>query len=198
MGTTLRDIQAAIRENVPLPVGYNIEYGGAYAQQQQAFQELMTILLLASLLVFTVILFLFKKFMIAFVIIIIAVLGVSGSLVALYLTGTPLNVGSYVGIIMIIGITGENAIFTYFQYAEQRKITGRNEAIIYSISTRLRPKLMTVFGAIVALLPLAMGIGTGAQMHQPLAIAVIGGLILALPLLLVVLPVFLSIVEKKN
>lgn len=198
LGTTLRDIQAAIRENVPLPVGYNIEYGGAYAQQQQAFQELMTILLLASLLVFTVILFLFKKFMIAFVIIIIAVLGVSGSLVALYLTGTPLNVGSYVGIIMIIGIIGENAIFTYFQYAEQRKITGRNEAIIYSISTRLRPKLMTVFGAIVALLPLAMGIGTGAQMHQPLAIAVIGGLILALPLLLVVLPAFLSIVEKKN
>lgn len=179
-------------------MGYHIEYGGEYAQQQQAFKELLTILILSSLLVFTVILFLFKKFKVAFVIVLLAVLGAAGSLSALYFTGTPLNVGSYVGIIMIIGIIGENAIFTYFQYAEQRKTTGRDEAIIYSISTRLRPKLMTALGAIMALLPLAIGAGTGAQMHQPLAIAVIGGLVLALPLLLIVLPAFLKVVEPMK
>ena len=196
LGSTLKDIQAAIAQNVSLPVGYNIEYGGEYAQQQQAFRELLTILILSSLLVFTVILFLFKKFKVAFAIVLLAVLGVAGSLTALYLTGTPLNVGSYVGIIMIIGIIGENAIFTYFQYAEYRKIASKEEAIIHSISTRLRPKLMTALGAIMALLPLALGIGAGAQMHQPLAIAVIGGLLLALPLLLVVLPALLKIMER--
>lgn len=198
LGSTLQDIRTAIDRNVALPTGYNIEYGGAYAQQQQAFRELLTILLLSSLLVFTVILFLFKKFQVAFVIVLLAVLGAAGSLSALYLTGTPLNVGSYVGIIMIIGIIGENAIFTYFQYVEKHHEVGRDEAIIYSISTRLRPKLMTALGAIMALSPLALGLGTGAQMHQPLAIAVIGGLILALPLLLVVLPALLKLVEKAG
>ncbi len=98
---------------------------------------------------------------------------------------------------MIIGIIGENAIFTCYQYVEQRKTSARDDSIIYAISTRLRPKLMTAFGAIMALLPLALGIGAGAQMHQPLAIAVIGGLIVALPLLLVVFPAFLRMLEKK-
>lgn len=196
LGSTLKDIQTAISRNVSLPSGYNIQYGGEYAQQQQAFQELLTILILSSLLVFTVILFLFKKFKIAFVIVLLAVLGAAGSLSALFFTGTPLNVGSYVGIIMIIGIIGENAIFTYFQYLEQHHHVGRDQAIIYAISTRLRPKLMTALGAIMALFPLALGIGTGAQMHQPLAIAVIGGLVLALPLLLMVLPALLKLVEQ--
>ncbi|RMG22315.1 MAG: efflux RND transporter permease subunit [Bacteroidetes bacterium] len=197
LGSTLKDIQATISGKVALPAGYTIAYGGEYAQQQQAFQELLIILILASLLVFSVILFLFRKFRVAFVIVLLAVLGAAGSFFALFLTGTPLNVGSYIGTIMIIGIIGENAIFTYFQYNEQRKTMARNEAIIYAISTRLRPKLMTAFGAIMALLPLALGIGSGAQMHQPLAIAVIGGLIVALPLLLFVLPSLLGVVEKK-
>jgi multidrug efflux pump subunit AcrB len=90
---------------------------------------------------------------------------------------------------MIVGIIGENAIFTFLQFRESLLETGNvDEAIIYSISTRLRPKLMTAIGAIIALLPIALGIGTGAQLHQPLAIAVIGGFIVALPLLLIVLP----------
>ena len=77
---------------------------------------------------------------------------------------------------MIVGIIGENAIFTYLQYREarQRKMS-KDDSLVYSISTRLRPKLMTALGAIAALFPLALGIGTGAQMHQPLAIAIIGG-----------------------
>ena len=97
---------------------------------------------------------------------------------------------------MIVGIIGENSIFTFLQYNEARKNSGKDDAIVFSISTRLRPKLMTALGAIVALFPLAMGIGTGAQMHQPLAIAIIGGLIIALPLLLIVLPTMLRIIEK--
>ena len=197
LGSTLRDIQKSINREIKLPSGYEIVYGGSYAEQQKAFSDLMIILILAILLVFTVILFLFRNIKITFVIIFIAILGISGSLLALYITGTPLNVGSYTGIIMIVGIIGENSIFTYLQLREYQK-AGNNleDSIVFSISTRLRPKLMTAFGAIIALLPLALGIGTGAQMHQPLAIAIIGGFIIALPLLLIVLPTIIRLIEK--
>ncbi len=175
---------------------HTIEYGGAYKEQQQAFKELLMILVSAILLVFIVILFLFRKIKIAFAIIVIAVLGVAGCLLSLFLTGTPLNVGSYTGIVMIVGIIGENAIFTYRQYQDTDSSLSHLEKIEYSIATRLRPNLMTVFAAIVALAPLALGIGAGAQLHQPLAIAVIGGLVFALPLLLVVLPTILKIIKE--
>jgi multidrug efflux pump subunit AcrB len=181
-----------------LPQGYHIEYGGAYAEQQQSFRELLTILLASSLLVFTVILFLFRNFAVALLIILLAVLGISGSYLALYITHTPLNVGSYTGLIMIVGIIGENAIFTFLQFRDSLRTDSVDDSIVFAISTRLRPKLMTALGAIIALLPLALGIGTGAQLHQPLAIAVIGGFIIALPLLLIVLPSMLRLLYKNK
>jgi len=116
----------------------------------------------------------------------------------LFLTNTPLNVGSYTGLIMIVGIIGENCIFTIQQFLLELKNSSVNRALVFAISARLRPKLMTATGAIVALIPLALGIGSGAQMHQPLAIAVIGGLIIALPLLLIVLPGMLKLIIKKE
>lgn len=188
LGSTLKDIKQKIGSSISLPPGYHIEYGGSYAQQQQAFSELLLILLTAFLLVFIVMLFLFRNILIAVVIILLAFAGVAGSLLALYITGTQLNVGSYTGIIMIVGIIGENAIFTYWQYLESRKTMNKEQSLVTSIAVRLRPKLMTALGAIVALLPLALGIGAGSQLHQPLAIAVIGGFVLALPLLLIVFP----------
>ena len=196
LGSTLGEIQNTLSKNLSLPPGYTIEYGGAYKEQQQAFKELLMILVSAILLVFIVILFLFRKIKIAFAIIVIAILGVAGCLLSLFITGTPLNVGSYTGIVMIVGIIGENAIFTYRQYQETDSSLTHVEKIEYSIATRLRPNLMTVFAAIAALAPLALGIGAGAQLHQPLAIAVIGGLVFALPLLLVVLPTILKIIKE--
>ena len=196
LGSVLKDIQKQINANIHLPAGYSIEYGGAYAAQQQAFTELLMILISAIFLIFIVILFLFKKIKVAFAIILIAVLGTAGSIFALFVTGTPLNVGSYTGLIMIVGIIGENSIFTFLQYQASRKGGAtKDDAIAYSIATRLRPKLMTALGAICALFPLALGVGVGAQMHQPLAIAIIGGLIIGLPLLLIVLPTMLRLVE---
>jgi multidrug efflux pump subunit AcrB len=199
LGSVMQDIQKEVGRQLALPEGYAVEYGGAYADQQQSFRELLIILATASLLVFGVILFLFREFRIAFAILVLTVLGISGSYLALYLTHTALNVGSYTGLIMIVGIIGENAIFTFLQFRESLKETGNtDEAIIYAISTRLRPKLMTALGAIIALLPIAAGIGTGAQLHQPLAIAVIGGFLAALPLLLIVLPVCIRLLYKKK
>ena len=198
LGSTLKDIKAEISKKISLPPGFHIEYGGSYAEQQQAFTELLSILLAACMLVFIVLLALFREIIVSFVIIVLAVLGVAGSLAALYLTGTPLNVGSYTGIIMIVGIIGENSIFTYQQYLEAKKTMNTEQSIVFAISARLRPKLMTALGAIIALMPLALGIGAGAQLHQPLAIAVIGGLCVALPLLLIVLPSFLRLIHPHE
>jgi CzcA family heavy metal efflux pump len=198
LGSTIKAIQQKVESHVVLPPGYHVEYGGAYADQQKSFSELLIILITASLLVFGVILFLYRKVAVALVILLVAVLGISGSYLALYLTKTALNVGSYTGLIMIVGIIGENAIFTYLQFRDSLATQSVDDAVIYAISTRLRPKLMTALGAIIALLPLALGIGTGAQLHQPLAIAVIGGFIIALPLLLIVLPTLLRLMYRRR
>lgn len=198
LGGTIREIQKQIDQKIKLPGGYSIVYGGAYAEQQQSFKELLIILIVSSLLVFSVMLFLFRNVLVALIILLISLSGISGGILLLYCTNTPLNVGSYTGLIMMVGIIGENAIFTYLQFHESLVTKTREAAVIYAISTRLRPKLMTALGAIIALIPLALGIGTGAQMHQPLAIAVIGGFIVALPLLLIVLPTLLNKINLKN
>lgn len=198
LGGTIQEIQNQINQKIKLPSGYSVVYGGAYAEQQQSFKELLIILVVSSLLVFSVMLFLFRNSLVALIILFVSVLGLSGGILLLYLTNTPLNVGSYTGLIMMVGIIGENAIFTYLQFHESLAAKTKEEAVIYAISTRLRPKLMTALGAIIALMPLALGIGTGAQMHQPLAIAVIGGFIVALPLLLIVLPTLLNKINLKQ
>jgi multidrug efflux pump subunit AcrB len=100
---------------------------------------------------------------------------------------------------MIVGILAENAIFTVYQFKTNLRHQGDVEtAVDYAIAMRMRPKLMTAIGAILALTPLALGIGLGAQMQQPLAVAVIGGFVTGLPLLLLVLPSFMLLVYKKR
>ncbi len=196
LGSVMGEIQQKVGAGVTLASGQHVEYGGAYAQQQQSFRELLLILVSASLLVFVVLLFLFRDLKAAGLILFISVLGVSGSFIALFITQTPLNVGSYTGIIMIVGIIAENAIFTFQQFADHHRTAPVAESIKYAISARIRPKLMTATSAIVALMPLALGIGTGAQLHQPLAIAVIGGFCVALPLLLLIFPGLLRLAYK--
>lgn len=157
------------------------------------------ILLLAVLLVYTVLMFLFREWRISFSILFISVMGICGCLLALWITGTPLNVSSYTGIIMVVGIIAENAIFTVWQYRMNRRNGGDvSESVDYAIALRIRPKLMTAIGAVLALMPLALGIGIGAQMQQPLAIAVIGGFAAGLPLLLVVLPSMMLLINKRS
>ena len=198
LGGAMSEIRQKLDKEVQLPPGYFIQYGGSYAEQQQSFQELLTILGSACLLVFAVGLFLFKDLKAAGLILLVAILGPAGGSLALFLTHTPLNVGSYTGLIMVVGIIGENAIFTFQQFNEARAEAPVEQAIGYAIAARLRPKLMTALSAIAALLPLALGIGAGAQLHQPLAIAVIGGLLLALPLLLIVLPSLLRLAYQTK
>jgi multidrug efflux pump subunit AcrB len=198
LGTAIKAIQRKLTEHLALPQGYTIVYGGAYAEQQQSFKELLTILAMATLFVFGVLMFLFKEWRMSFLILFVSVTAISGSILALYLAGIPLNVSSYTGIIMIVGIIAENAIFTVNQFRQNlRETSDVDQSINYAIALRIRPKLMTAIGAILALSPLALGIGLGAQMQQPLAVSVIGGFLAGLPLLLLVLPNLMRVMYKK-
>lgn len=198
LGSAIEEIKTSLTSKLALPKGYSIAYGGAYSEQQQSFKELMFILLMASLFVFGVFLFLFKEWLLSLLLLFISIMGITGCIMALYLTNIPLNVSSYTGIIMIVGILAENAIFTVAQYRQNLKSTGNvDQAINFAIALRIRPKLMTAIGAILALMPLALGFGLGAQMQQPLAVAVIGGFIVGLPMLLVVFPSMLRLIYKK-
>ena len=199
LGSAIKEIQNKFKEQLPLPQGYSIGYGGAYSEQQQSFKELLFILGMAILLVLAVLVFMFKEWMISLLVLFVSVMGITGCILGLYLTGIALNVSSYTGIIMIVGIIAENAIFTVNQFKANFKDTGDvDDSINYAIALRIRPKLMTAIGAILALMPLALGIGLGAQMQQPLAVAVIGGFISGLPLLLLVLPSLMRVVYRKE
>ncbi len=197
LGSVMSDIKNQISSKVYLPQGFSIEYGGAYAEQQKSFNELLMILVSACLLVLSVLLILFRDVRGSVSILIVSLLGLSGCFIALFIAGVPLNVGSYTGVIMIVGIIAENSVFTYFQFKNFLTDNNVDVAVMRAIKVRLRPNLMTAAGAIIALMPLALALGTGAQLHQPLAIAVIGGFIIAQPLLIVVLPGILKTVYRN-
>lgn len=199
LGSAITEIQQQLNSKLPLPKGYSIAYGGAYSEQQQSFKELLLILIMATLLVFGVFMFLFKEWLLSLLLLFISIMGICGCIIALYLTNIPLNVSSYTGIIMIVGILAENAIFTVAQYRFNMQQTNNvDQSINYAIALRIRPKLMTAIGAILALMPLALGIGLGAQMQQPLAVAVIGGFVVGLPMLLLVFPSLLRLLYRNK
>lgn len=192
LGTAVGELKRVLGEQLTLPPGYSLSFGGAYAEQQQSFRELTMILSLATLLVLTVLMFLLREWKLSFAVLMVSVMGICGCLLALWITGVPLNVSSYTGIIMIVGILAENSIFTVWQYKMNRRRGGTvEESVDYAIALRIRPKLMTALASVLALMPLALGWGMGAQMQQPLAVAVIGGFAVGLPLLLVVLPMLI-------
>jgi CzcA family heavy metal efflux pump len=198
LGSVMKDIRNKVGSAILLPQGFTIVYGGAYAEQQRSFNELLLILITACLFVLSVLLILFREVSGSIIIFFISILGISGSFMALYFTGIPLNVGSYTGVIMIVGIIAENAFFTFHQFKNLAGTFSTEEAIVKAVSIRLRPNLMTATGAIIALMPLALALGTGAQLHQPLAIAVIGGFVIAQILLLVVLPALINIAYRNR
>ncbi|HDL17506.1 MAG TPA: efflux RND transporter permease subunit [Bacteroidetes bacterium] len=202
MGSTLREIQSKIKQDISLPQNVFIKYGGLYREQQKSFKGLLIVLIMAVLLVFSVQLLEFESFKIPAIILAIDFLSLFGVFLLLRLTGVALNISSMMGMIMIIGIVAENAIFLihYIQLFRKEGVS-INEAIIKAGKVRMRPIIMTTLAAVLALMPLAIGIGAGAQMQQPLAISVIGGFSLSAFLLLFVLPVFYAALfrdEKRN
>jgi multidrug efflux pump subunit AcrB len=188
MGTGVAAVQQAVA-NLKLPPSIRVEYGGTYKEQQRSFRDLTTVLLLAVVLIFLVLLFEFRSFTSPVAILSSAVLSTSGVFVALLVTRTTFNVSSFMGLIMVIGIVAKNGILLLDANESFLSIgLSPEEAIIQAGRRRLRPIVMTALAAVAGMLPLALAIGAGSQMLQPLAIAVIGGILVSMLLSLVVTP----------
>lgn len=188
LGSAMQEIKAKLAADPSLPAGA-VEYGGLYQQQQESFTNLLLVLLMALLLVFTVLLIEFRSFFEPIAIVFGAILALVGSVFALWVTGTSLNVVAYLGAIIGVGLVAKNGILMLDRVDHLRaEGLSLEEAIVRSGDRRLRPVLMTTLAAAIGMLPLAWGIGTGAQMLQPLAIAVIGALCISVVLSLVGTP----------
>ncbi|HZM99732.1 MAG TPA: efflux RND transporter permease subunit [Pyrinomonadaceae bacterium] len=198
LGTAIRQIQDQLTKNVKLPPGMTVEYGGLYQEQQSSFRELAMALVLAVLLVFITLLIEFRSYAHPIAIVTGAVLALSGVLLALFITGSTLNVVSLMGMIMIVGIVAKNGILM-LDAVEENLASGDTlrQALVRSGRRRFRPVLMTSLAAMLGMLPLALAIGAGAELLQPLAIAVIGGLTIALGLSLIVTPTVYAMLRHQ-
>jgi CzcA family heavy metal efflux pump len=192
LGSVIRDVKAKLRQPGLLPASVYYRLGGLYAQQQIAFTGLVMVFTAAVLLVFLLLLFLYEQFLSALAILFTTLLALCAIFIGLLVTGTEINISSMMGMTMIVGIVTEVAIFYFSEYHALPGDLDRTEALILAGKNRLRPIAMSTLAAMLALLPLALGIGQGAAMQQPLAIAIISGLAIQLPLVLVVLPVLLA------
>ena len=206
-GTDLgRGMNSVIKtvENLHLPANIRIAYGGTYQQQQKSFRDLVLVLILAILLVFIVLLFEFRTFAAPLAILASALLSTSGVFIALLITGTTFNVSSFMGMIMVIGIVAKNGILLLDADQKFRKLGfSAEDAMLQASRRRLRPIVMTAMATVAGMLPLAFALGAGSQMLQPLAIAVIGGILISMVLSLVITPTvhyYLShaVTEKKQ
>jgi CzcA family heavy metal efflux pump len=175
---------------IPLPPGYATSIGGEYQEQQQSFREFLEVIAIAVVLVFTVMLATFQSYRLPLVILTAIPLALIGVVLGLSITGTPFNVSSFMGLLLLVGIVVKNGILL-IDVANKRRRAGDSveDALVAAGRTRLRPIVMTTFAAIGGLLPLALGLGPGSAIEQPLAIAVIGGLSTATAFTLVVIPV---------
>ncbi len=188
LGAGMSDVQKAVA-GLHVPSGIRVEYGGAFAEQQRSFRDLVVVLVLAVVLVFIVLLFEFGGFAAPVAILSSALLSMSGVFLALLLTGTTFNISSFMGLIMVIGIVAKNGILLLdADQKYRREGLSAADAMVAAGERRMRPILMTALATIAGMIPLALGLGAGSQMLQPLAIAVIGGIAASMVLSLIVTP----------
>ncbi|MGA8448865.1 MAG: efflux RND transporter permease subunit [Candidatus Acidiferrales bacterium] len=198
MGHGIAAVQAAVAK-LQLPPSIRVEYGGLYKTQQNSFRDLSTVLALAIVFVFLVLLFEFRNFSAPISILVSAVLSTAGVFVALLVAGITFNLSSFMGLIMVIGIVAKNGILL-LDADKKFRMAGfsREEAIFQAGRRRLRPIVMTAIAAVAGMLPLALAIGAGSQMLQPLAVAVIGGLLIAMILSLFVTPTIYYYMTREH
>ena len=188
LGTGVAAVMKAV-DNLKLPPSIRVVYGGAYREQQRSFHDLLIVLLLALVLVFLVLLFEFGTVSAPAAILSSAILSTSGVFLALLVTGTTFNISSFMGLIMVVGIVAKNGILLLDADQKFRSVGfSAEEAMVQAGRRRLRPIAMTALAAVAGMLPLALGLGAGSQMLQPLAIGVIGGILISMVLSLVITP----------
>lgn len=198
LGSAMAEIQRVIGQDPSLPAA-SIEYGGLFAQQQASFRNLTLVLGMAVVLVFTVLLIEFRSFAAPIAIVSGAILALFGTMLALWITGTSLNVVSFLGAIIGVGIVAKNGILV-LDFVDRFIAEGDSfdEALVRSGRRRLRPVLMTSLAAALGMLPLAYGIGSGADMLKPLAIAVMGALAISVLLSLVATPTVMRVIRRPT
>ncbi len=199
LGSATAELQRVLAAKLVLPAGVTLEYGGLYASQQKAFSELALVFVGSLVCVGLLLLAEFGSLAAVIAIILGSSLAVSGSLTALWLTGTALNVASIVGMIMVVGIVAKNGILL-LDFAG-RAVAGDSslsEALVEAGTVRLRPILMTSLAALAGLAPLAAGIGAGSQMQQPLAIAILGGVSVSMLFSLIGIPLLYDILAPHD
>jgi CzcA family heavy metal efflux pump len=199
LGSAMNEIKTRLFKEVSLPAGTDIEFGGLYQVQQESFSGLVRVLLTSILLIFVVLTFEFRSFSHPAAILAATILCSSGALLALLCTGMTLNITSFMGIIMVIGIVQKNGILlldSEQHFSEQGMAL--NDAVFHAGRRRLRPIVMTALATMFGMLPLALGVGSGAQLLQPLAIAVLGGVAISMILSLFVTPVLFSVLRRRS
>ena len=198
LGSAVAEIQTNL-DKLTLPIGYTYEIGGQYQAQAQAFRELLLVFALAVVLVFTILVIQFRAWTPAILILLAAPLSLGGALVLLLLTGTDLNISSAMGIILLVGLVVKNGIML-LDFSEKLHEEGEpfETAIAHAGRIRLRPILMTTFCTLFGLLPLALGLGAGAELQKPLALAVIGGLALSTPVTLLAVPGLYAAIKGRK
>jgi CzcA family heavy metal efflux pump len=188
LGGAIKGVQNAVNA-LHLPPAIRVEYGGTYQQEQKSFRDFIFVLALAIVLVFIVLLFEFQTFGAPLAILASALLSTSGVFIALLITGTTFNVSSFMGLVMVVGIVAKNGILLLD--ADQKiRTTGASAetAMLQASRRRLRPIAMTALATVAGMLPLAFALGAGSQMLQPLAIAVVGGILISMVLSLIITP----------
>jgi CzcA family heavy metal efflux pump len=198
LGSIIGDVKLMLAQ-IPLPPGVTVNIGGQYESQQRAFHELLLILAFGVLLVFAILLFEFKSFRTSGIILVGTVLSVSGVFLMLWITNIPLDISAFMGMIMIIGVVVNNGIL-FVDYTEKylQEKPDVAEALFMAGRVRLRPILMTTLATIFGFLPLAIALGEGSEMLQPLAISMIGGMSLSMLLSLLVIPGLYWVVNGKR
>jgi len=193
LGSAMAEIRSRLAKSLALPAGMSLEFGGLYEQQQNSFKGLLGVLFGGLLLVGVILLFEFGDWRAPLLTIVMALAVLTSVLGSLALTGMTLNISSFVGAIMMVGIVGEKTVFLIHDAREElRRGMPVPEAWAEASRKRVRAVMMTIFATAFALAPLALALGQGSQLQQPLAIAVIGGFILSSPLVLVILPALYS------
>ncbi|MBZ5681599.1 MAG: efflux RND transporter permease subunit [Acidobacteriia bacterium] len=188
LGSAMTSVQRTIN-GMHLPASIRVEYGGRYQEQQRSFHDLVIVLILAILLLFIVLMFEFGTFAAPIAILSSALLSTSGVFIALLITRTTFNISSFMGMIMVIGIVAKNGILLLDADQKVRRLgMGAEEAMLQAARRRLRPIVMTALATVAGMLPLAFALGAGSQMLQPLAIAVIGGVLISMVLSLIITP----------
>ena len=198
LGSGVADVRAALA-TVHLPVGYSYEIGGLYESQGQAFRELLLVSGIATALVFLILVIQFRRFIPAMLILLAAPLSLGGAFAILLLTKTDLNVSSAMGLILLVGLVVKNGIVLLdFVECVKPRDCRATRRFVAAARVRLRPILMTTLCTLFGLLPLALGIGAGAELQKPLALAVIGGLSLSTLVTLFLVPsAFLAIGGRR-